>query len=98
MKVGIITTPNVKGQIVIPKVIREALKIGPNTPVNLQLRGDGIYIHPIREIITDVESENSYGKILALTQGALGAKPYYKNEKLRRKIELQAARRRKQKW
>lgn len=98
MKVGVITTPNAKGQIVIPKEMRDELRIEANKPVNLVLRGGGIYLYPIREVVTDLEHESSYSKILAMTQGILGSRPYYKNEKLRRKIELEASKRRKQKW
>ncbi len=70
MKIGNFTTPNSKGQIVIPKQLRDALGITPKTPLNLVLRGGGIYIYPIDEVITKLESESSYLSILEKTQGA----------------------------
>lgn len=99
MKVGIITTPNSKGQIVIPKAIREALGINANTPVNLQVRGDGLYIHPVREVITEHESQDSYLKILEKTAGSWKGDNWFVTERRRKKIELAAsARRKREEW
>lgn len=97
MKVGIITNPNDKGQIVIPKEIREKLGITSGTPLNLIARGGGLYIYPIEEVITTIDRENSYPEILQKTRGSWrdGAD---KIRKRRREIELEASRKRKQAW
>ncbi|MEK7534411.1 MAG: AbrB/MazE/SpoVT family DNA-binding domain-containing protein [Patescibacteria group bacterium] len=96
MKVGFIAEPNKKGQIVIPKKLREALGITPQTHLNLVLRGRGIYIYPIDEVVTKLESESPYLAILEKTQGAWADdKSWDKTEERRRKIELTASLRRK---
>ena len=69
MKVGIITKTNQKGQIVIPKKFRSVLGIRTNDLLNLVIRGRGIYICPVTEVITSSEDENSYLKILEKTRG-----------------------------
>lgn len=101
MKVGFIAEPNSKGQIVIPKKIRDDLKIDENTPLNLNIVGDGIWIHPVRGILTDKELKDShslYLEVLNKTRGILAGKPYYKNEKARKKLALKASARRKKVW
>lgn len=101
MKVGYIAEPNAKGQIVIPKKIRDDLKIDKNTHLNLSIMGDGIWIHPVREVLTDRELKDShslYLEVLEKTRGILAGKPFYKNEKARRKLALRASQRRKQAW
>ena len=97
MKVGIITKTNQKGQIVIPKEIRESLGIDANVALNLVLRGRGIYIYPVEEVITKVERESSYLRILEKTQGSW-EKANWKFLRKRRKIELSASKKRKRKW
>lgn len=101
MKVGYIAEPNSKGQIVIPKKIRDDLKIDENTPLNLSIMGNGIWMHPVREILTDNELKDShslYLEVLEKTRGILAGKPYYKNEKTRSKLALKASARRKKAW
>lgn len=98
MKVGIITTPNIKGQIVIPKEIRDTLKIGVNVPLNLVVRGGGIYIYPVEEVVSKVESESSYLEILKKTQGSWSGDGWEKTERKRKRIELQESRKRKKQW
>lgn len=101
MKVGFFTEPNSKGQIVIPKKIRDELNINENTPLNMVVRGEGIWLYPIKEVLTQQDSEDSrkvYLEILKRTKGILAGKPYYKNEKARRKLELEASKRRKEPW
>lgn len=97
MKVGIITKPNEKGQIVIPKKFRDSLGIDANKSLNLVLRGAGIYIYPIEEVISAIEGENSYLKILEKTKGAWKGEQKDLGGK-RRKIELSASKRRRQIW
>jgi len=70
MNIGTITKPNIKGQIVIPKQMRDTLGIKENTPLNLVVRGNGIYIYPIAQIVAKSENVSSYSKLLEKTQGA----------------------------
>ena len=100
MKIGIITTPNEKGQIVIPKKIRDKLYITQNTHLNLVLKDNGIYIYPIEKIIPKTAKGQSYTEILKKTQGTWGKET--KDEKTsrikQRKIELAASARNKKTW
>lgn len=95
MKVGVITTINEKGQIVIPKQIRESLGVDTSLALNVILRGGGIYIYPIEEVITKIERDSIYLKILIKTQGAWAEENWGSLRKKRKKIELAASRRRK---
>ena len=101
MKVGNIVEPNSKGQIVIPKRIRDDLGISSDTPLNLVVRGGGIYLYPIGGVITEISTENIRSKIWEKTAGAWADQDwdeYDKQQKRRRKIELEASRRRKKAW
>lgn len=102
MNIGTIVTPNIKGQIVIPKKIRDDLNITKNTALNIVDDGKTIYIHPVKEITTASESNNSQLlKVLKETQGTWANADwdaYDRMEKRRRKIELAAAKRNKKAW
>lgn len=98
MKVGVITKPNQKGQIVIPKKMREVLGINDNVALNLILRGNGIYIYPVEEVVAKGERESSYLEILQKTQGTWRKEDWGTVRKKRRKIELTASKKRKQAW
>lgn len=98
MKIGIITQTNQKGQIVIPKKIREALGINEKTPLNIILSDNGIHIYPIEEVITKTESESTYLEILKKTQGGWKNENWATIEKKRKKIELDASKKRKKLW
>jgi len=98
MKVGAITTPNQKGQIVIPKKMRESLGITPNVSLNLMLRGNGLYIQPIKEVLVESEDEDSYQELLKKTQGKWKDEDWQDLRKKRKKIELKASKKRKEKW
>lgn len=97
MKVGIIAKPNQKGQIVIPKRFREILGIDKNAWLNLVIRGRGIYIYPVAEVLLPVEGENAYLKVLEKTKGKW-SENWQKLRKKRRAIELSASKRRKKAW
>ncbi len=97
MKVGTITKTNQKGQIVIPKRFRKLLGINPDDLLNLVIRGRGIYIYPITEIITSTEGESSYLKILEKTKGKC-SENWGKLREKRRAIELSASKKRKKRW
>lgn len=98
MKIGNIVSPNIKGQIVIPKKIREALGINENVPLNLVVNEGGIYLHPIKEVNQDLETADSFIQILKKTAGAWAGDDWPKTEKRRRRIELEASKRRKKGW
>lgn len=98
MKVGYITKPNQKGQIVIPQKIREELGIGADVALNLVLRGGGIYIFPVEEVVAKGEKESSYLKILQKTQGTWVKAGWGAQRLKRRKIELAASKKRKRAW
>ena len=69
MKSGYIIKTNPKGQIVIPKELRESLDIDKDTPLNLIKRGEGIYLSPVSEVIPKAEEEDSYVEVLKKTKG-----------------------------
>lgn len=102
MNIGIIVTPNIKGQIVIPKKIRDELNITEDTSLNILDDGKTIYIHPIKEVSTISESDNSeLLEVLKKTQGSWANEDwgvYDREEKKRRKIELATTRRNKKAW
>lgn len=97
MKRGFITKTNKKGQIVIPKKLREALNIKNEALVNLVKRGKGIYIYPVSDIISEADTEKSYPKILKETRGTW-TKNWSKTRKQRRETELKASKKRKKSW
>jgi AbrB family looped-hinge helix DNA binding protein len=98
MKVGFIITPNQKGQVVIPKKVREALNIKPNTPLNILIKGQGIYMYPVKGVLTPLEAESSYLELLKVTQGAWKKENWKGLRKKRRKIEISASLKRKKRW
>jgi len=91
-----IATTNQKGQLVIPVAIRNELGITKEVPLHISLRGNAIYIVPIKDFITTSASDSSYRDILAKTQGS------WINEKtkLTKKpsLELKASTNRKLSW
>jgi len=98
MRLGEITTPSKKGQIVIPKKFRDALKISSDRPVNVVLRGNGIYIYPIKEVLTDAKEVNTYTHLLQKTQGAWENDTWEETRRSRRSIELEATLEKKRQW
>ncbi len=100
MKIGIISKPNQKGQVVIPKSIRDTLGITQDTSLNIVLRGNGLYIYPIDEVKGLFDDAQSYASILRKTQGSWGEEsPEEKaRNKAHRDLELKASKLRKQQW
>ncbi len=91
--------PNVKGQIVIPQEIRKSLGITAKAPLNLIVRGGGIYLYPIEEVLTGLEGESAYLAILERTQGSwVSDKTWEETAEKRSKIELAASLKRKKAW
>lgn len=98
MKVDIITRPNQKGQIVIPKEFRKALGITQQMPLQVVLSGDGLYIYPITEIVRAGETDDAYLEVLEITKGAWGDNGDVSNKSRSRAKELKASSRRKRAW
>lgn len=100
MKVSYLTSPNPKGQVVIPKVLRDALRISPETTLNMVPADGGLYLYPISEVVTEMENESAFMSLLKITQGAWGKETDQerKNAKKRVEVEKQAAQQRKAAW
>ena len=101
MNIGTIVTPNSKGQIVIPYMIRKNLGIGVDTPLQVMLSGQSIVLHPIEGVTRRGDSPDEiFADILRRTAGAWGpaTKEDKKREARRRKIELAASRKRRNAW
>ncbi|MDO8524733.1 MAG: AbrB/MazE/SpoVT family DNA-binding domain-containing protein [bacterium] len=97
MKLGIITKPNEKGQIVIPKEMRKLLGINVNDLLHLFVRGGGLFIQPISDVVPKTGNADNYLKVLERTRGAWGnAKTI--GEKQKRSVELAASQARKKAW
>jgi AbrB family looped-hinge helix DNA binding protein len=98
MKVGNITKSNNKGQIVIPKEMRDALGIDSASSLNMIATGKGIYIYPVEEVLAKVENESSYLKLLEKTKGSWATEDLDKLGEARSAIELRASNSRKTQW
>jgi|GEM_PF-738665 len=103
MKIGIITKPNAKGQIVIPQKIRQKYDINSKTVLNILVKNDGFFVSPIKEVYSQAEQSmgnDAYLELLKRSRGAWGvpSKAELKKEQSRRKHELSASQRRKQAW
>lgn len=99
MNLGIIVTPNTKGQIVIPQKLRGSLGITPETPLQISLVGEAILIQPIRAIITTKDTGAALQELLKKTAGSWAGDDWPKTEKRRKQIELESAKKRKtQSW
>ena len=98
MKIGNIVESNSKGQIVIPKQIRDELDIKANTYLSMIVRGEGIYIYPIRDIVTFDSNNQALMEVLKRTRGAWANDDWDKTEKRRKKIEIAGAIKRKKIW
>ena len=100
MKIGILTKPNEKGQIVIPKEIRDRLDISKDTGLNILVGDTGFYVYPINQVFMRKNMGSSYLELLKRTQGAWGKETLVeKRRRLKqRKIELKASERRKNAW
>lgn len=98
MKIGSFTTTNDKGQVVIPKDIRDRLGIDSHVTLNITVAGAGIYIHPVEEFITRAESESSYLQLLEKTKGTWADENWDELRQNRSKTELNASQSRKEPW
>ena len=100
MKIGEIARPNSKGQIVIPKAYRKALGITVDAPLHIVLRGEGIYMYPIKGVSGGVHHKEAYLKILERTQGAWGLATAEdaRREQAQKRLELARTRKLKKAW
>ncbi len=98
MKVGTFTTTNDKGQIVIPKDIRDSLSITSDVTLNITLAGDGMYIYPVEEFITKSDLESSYLDLLQKTKGSWGEDSDKQLKQQKKDLELKASESRKRSW
>ncbi|MBI2405027.1 AbrB/MazE/SpoVT family DNA-binding domain-containing protein [Candidatus Gottesmanbacteria bacterium] len=98
MNLGIVTKPNAKGQIVIPKRMRDALGIDENALLSLTIKGYGVYITPLEKSLGTSDSRNIAVEVLKKTMGTWKRDTWTKTEKQRRKLELAASAKRKQAW
>ncbi|MBI4599781.1 AbrB/MazE/SpoVT family DNA-binding domain-containing protein [Candidatus Uhrbacteria bacterium] len=93
MQPGYITQPNTKGQVVIPKELRERFVITDRSSVNIIPYEDGLYLHPIHSVFSKGPAASAYQKTLLKTKGSWGAIDE-KHERAHRARELSAARKR----
>lgn len=89
---------NKKGQIVIPKEIREKLGISSDVPLQITSDEGGIYIYPIESVITSQSEEDAYEEVLEKTKGAWEEDNWEEARKKRRQTEKQASKNRKNQW
>lgn len=98
MNLGIITKPNIKGQVVIPKKFRDKLGIDQEVLLSLTLKGQGIYITPLEKSIASKDSRSLLLEVLKKTAGSWIGDNWPQTEIRRKKIELAASRKRKRAW
>lgn len=98
MKIGYFSTTNTKGQIIIPKPLRDALGIDAHVTLNITLVGQGLFIHPVEEFVTKSERESSYLKLLEKTKGAWNKDSWGKFRLKKSTLELNASKARKNAW
>jgi AbrB family looped-hinge helix DNA binding protein len=100
MNIGVFTKPNEKGQIVIPKEMRDELGITSDVTLNLSVSGKGIYIALVDAFISKQDREESYVKLLEKTQGGWGSDTTkdLEQEQQRRAVELKASEERNKAW
>lgn len=91
---------NTKGQVVIPKKIRELLGIKPSSFLHIIQRGRGLYLYPITDLSRtgSIKGENLYSRILEKTKGAWSSTKDDEPEATRHARELKASAIRKKLW
>ena len=100
MNIGVIVNTNVKGQIVIPKRIRDSLAISPQTPLQIIQAGQSIVLHPISDVVRRTDSKDTWRDVLEMTAGSWGEANEKTNQadEARKRRELAAAKKRKASW
>lgn len=98
MKIGTITSTNTKGQIVIPKKMRDALGINEKAILNVILADGGIYIYPLQDVSNGFKGESSYASLLEKTKGTWRDDDWDATQAQRVSAELKASEARKNAW
>lgn len=95
MKVEFFATANQKGQVVIPKKLRDDLNISDSVLLHILKRGNGFYVYPVKEVIGFDQNDASYLNVLIKTKGGWGdsVKISHSHE-----LELKASTKRKTAW
>ncbi len=96
MKIGKIISPNQKGQVVIPKKIRDEMGITPHSSLNLVVQGKTICLQVVEEVAVKNDAETTYQQILEKTKGTWHKDSWRETRENRAKIELKASKSRKQ--
>ena len=94
MKIGNFINTNSKGQIVIPKSIRDTLNITDGTILHIKIMGQSISLVPIQGVISNIPSDSSYDALLTKTQGTWKNEDWKKLTDKRSKIELESSKKR----
>ncbi len=98
MNLGTIARSNSKGQLVIPKRIRDELGINTDMLLNITLRGDGIFIRPLEKSLETSDSRKISLELLKKTAGAWKGDNWPATQEKRKKIELESAKVRRIAW
>ncbi len=100
MDIGQIVTPNTKGQVVIPQKVREALGINENTPLQVVVSGSGVALYPVARVLKKGDYlDERLAEILDRTRGLWADdKDWEKREKKRKRIEVEASKKRRKAW
>ena len=90
-----ISETNTKGQLVIPKSMRDALGIRPNSPVRIAVCENAVHIEPIVGVVPLKKHRSNLERVLLATQGAWGpaTKVELAAEKKRDALERREAKR-----
>jgi bifunctional DNA-binding transcriptional regulator/antitoxin component of YhaV-PrlF toxin-antitoxin module len=96
MKIGKLANTNSKGQFVIPQEYREMFGITPQVTLNISPKYNGLFIEPIKDVVSSVKVKDVYEDVLLSTRGSWGKASSSSDEK--RQLELEASKRRKQGW
>jgi AbrB family looped-hinge helix DNA binding protein len=92
------TNTNSKGQLVIPKAIREALNIDSDSLLKVEKQGQGVYIQPVAEAVPKLKMESIYEQVLQETKGSWQGDDWPQTKQERVKIEHRVSEHRKQAW
>ncbi len=95
-----ITQPNAKGQIVIPKKIRDSLGIDTNSYLSIVASENALHIYPVELISSKPLNRTAYLKLLKQNRGRWGpaTKEEIEREKKQREVDLKAVEEARKAW